>query len=113
LTLFVGPLLQYLGASQPLMSCCKRNSKHACCKRKAAAKAGKPTFEAAPPCGTSCAKCCQTAPSFAPVVLAPSIQAFARVSEATPLRIAGTGRLRSLPRPNSLFQRPPPAFLSL
>lgn len=108
--LLAGPLLQYLAAAQPAMACCKR-SRHACCKRKA--KAAGPAFEAAPPCGTTCAKCCQAAPSFGPVLTSPPPRVFERVGEAIRLLLPGTGSLRALPRSTSLFQRPPPAFLSI
>ncbi|MBL8211041.1 MAG: hypothetical protein JNK87_10035 [Bryobacterales bacterium] len=112
IALLAGPLLQYMAASQPAMACCKR-SRHACCKRKAQAKVGNPTLEAAPPCGTKCAKCCQASPSASPIVASRAPHVVARVEQITPLLLAGTGRLRPSPRSTSLFQRPPPPFLSL
>jgi hypothetical protein len=110
IAVFLNPVLPPLFASESTKSCCRKNARHACCNRYK--KSRVPVFQAQPGCGKSCCQKAILPLSFEFAILAPSALSTPLILSAQIL-IAGTGQTLARPLPDSLFQRPPPVFLSL
>lgn len=99
------PLVTAFAAAQemPGMSCCRKNSRHACCAKNSAGPGWR-----AKACNAPCCQGHFVMPSAPSAVLPVDTAVLPRHVMTARLIVAGTGTQRTHLLPEVLFQRPPP-----